>query len=304
MYKFINRKTNNISKEVDAKLASKKESILDLGLASKKDNMREDSKGKIGQRGEYFIKYITGPHGQLGYPKYNLIHFSKVSYSEYCRFGKAAGFLLYETSKNGGASAVYAYGSVDSNQSNIDPSEIYDFPYSVRVIIKKKINPKNGIPLKTIRKIINVSGTIQRRGGILNIAEDAFNEVCNYLDEKKEEESNLYSDRTGVADVAKTDDDLDNFYYSSEVDEFLEDIESFIFAPRTDDLLKREEIQEMVEGFIEKAIINGYLSQKDAIKMDSPEKEEWLKDFYDKIIEKRNDVMHAMGGQDDDLWEI
>lgn len=144
----------------------------------------------------YYIKYVWGPAGQEGYPENNefyfakdIIHFSEGSENQCERFKNCTGFLLYETGHSHsdlkGAMAIYAWGVVNPNQENLNiiPGRAREkcFASGVRVILKKRLDPKNGIPLKKIKELTGVGG-MQRRGGLLPITEDQFEKLREILE--------------------------------------------------------------------------------------------------------------------------
>ena len=145
---------------------------------------------------QYYIKYIWGPGGQQGYPSDidNVIAFAERSEKQCERFRDCAGFLLYETGHGNkdfkGAKAIYAWGIVNPNQENLSISRenIEEaggkrWTSGVRVILKKRVDPKEGIPLNEIKKLTGM-GNVQRRGGILSITEDQFKVLQGMLEIK------------------------------------------------------------------------------------------------------------------------
>lgn len=148
-------------------------------------------KSKSEKSDSYYIKYVYGPAGQNGYPHSDgLIHFSNEKTRK--RFLDCSGFLLYEVGGVGnkpiGAMTIYAYGFIESIQpETYSPALRGDklFPYAVKVKIdsKSRVNPKNGIPLKSISKIIN-SKNMQRKGGMIKITKEQFDELCAELDKR------------------------------------------------------------------------------------------------------------------------
>lgn len=136
---------------------------------------------------QYYIKYIWGPHGQ-SYPDNNIVHFAEDSEKQCERFKNCAGFLLYETygyEKLKGAGAIYAWGVIDSDQKNLNIREGTGaggkrWLCGVRVILKKRTGPKDGIPLTKIRELTGV-GNIQRKGGLLQITENQFKALQKIL---------------------------------------------------------------------------------------------------------------------------
>lgn len=136
---------------------------------------------------DYYIKYIYGPRGRIYPDKENLIHFAEGQEKTCEYFKNCLGFLLYETGgKNSkeGTMKIYAYGFIDSNQpSYIVPikSGGRSFPYAVKVKLHKRVDPQDGIPLSKIRKITGVKG-FQRKGGLLGITKEQFDELRSELD--------------------------------------------------------------------------------------------------------------------------
>ena len=137
---------------------------------------------------QYYIKYIWGPRGQ-SYPDNNIVHFAEGSEKQCERFRNCAGFLLYETygyEKLKGARAIYAWGVIDSDQGNLNIKRDIGaggkrWLYGVRVIFKKRINPKDGISSKEIKKLTDIR-IIQRRGGLLQISENQFKKLREMLE--------------------------------------------------------------------------------------------------------------------------
>ena len=138
----------------------------------------------------YYIKYIWGPRGQQGYPENNdnVVAFAEGSEKQCERFRNCAGFLLYETygyEKLKGAGAIYAWGVIGSDQKHLNIREDIGaggkrWSCGVRVILKKRVDPKDGIPLIKIRELTGM-GNIQRNGGLLKITEDQFNKFRGIL---------------------------------------------------------------------------------------------------------------------------
>jgi len=141
---------------------------------------------------QYYIKYIWGPAGQQGYPNdiNNVITFAEGGEKQCERFRNCAGFLLYETSHSNkdlkGAKAIYARGTVGPNQDNlgIRPGDIKGgkrWTSGVRVILKKRVDPKEGIPLNKIKELTGIR-IIQARGGLLSITEYQFKTLEKMLE--------------------------------------------------------------------------------------------------------------------------
>lgn len=140
---------------------------------------------------QYYIKYIWGPAGQENYPEKsdNVICFAEGSEKQCERFRNCAGFLLYETSHSNkdlkGAKAIYAMGVIDSDQGNLNINRDIEaggkrWLCGVRVILEKRMDPKDGIPLKKIKELTDVR-IIQRRGGLLLISENQFKKLREML---------------------------------------------------------------------------------------------------------------------------
>lgn len=140
---------------------------------------------------DFYIKYIYGPAGQTkNYPNEGVIHFAEGQEKACERFVKCKSFLVYETGskedKIKGVKKIYAYGIPVPNQSCLllkKPTfrQGKQFPYAAKIILKKRVNPKDGIPLDTIRKITGVKN-IQRHGGLLKITEQQFEKLRECLD--------------------------------------------------------------------------------------------------------------------------
>lgn len=141
---------------------------------------------------QYYIKYIWGPAGQQGYPNdtNNVITFAEGSEKQCERFKNCAGFLLYETSHGNkdlkGTKAIYAHGIVGPNQDNLglrpgDKKGGKRWTSGVRVILKKRVDPKEGIPLNKIKELTGIR-IIQARGGLLSITKDQFKTLEKILE--------------------------------------------------------------------------------------------------------------------------
>lgn len=138
---------------------------------------------------EYYIKIVWGP--SKGYPQQKLIHF--VEEKSCSRFSKCKGFLLYEDGKeeNGerGYKSIYAQGVINKKQPDCfySPSPVVrgkKFFYAVKVSIKKRIDPKNGIRLEEVRKIIKRT-IIRQRGGLVKITKEQYKKLCKILNYAK-----------------------------------------------------------------------------------------------------------------------
>ncbi|MBU1876982.1 hypothetical protein KKA72_01375, partial [Patescibacteria group bacterium] len=136
---------------------------------------------------------ISGPAGQQGYPENvnNVIEFAEGAEKQSESFKNCAGFLLYENSASNkdfkGAKTIYARGIIDSNQDNlgIKPKAIEDgkrWTSGVRVILEKRVDPKEGISLNKIKELTGVGNNMQRRGGLLSISEDQFKKLEKMLE--------------------------------------------------------------------------------------------------------------------------
>lgn len=140
---------------------------------------------------QYYIKYITAPHGQMGYPEYNgnLIAFAEGQEKPSCHFRECDEFLLYETgNKDGdrvGAKAIYARGVIAADQSsfiNLPEFGVGEkWPYAVKVVIGEKVDPLNGVPLRRIEEITGKK-LRNKKGGLWKITEAQFNTLCLELD--------------------------------------------------------------------------------------------------------------------------
>lgn len=135
----------------------------------------------------YYIKYVWGPHAQEGYPKEGLIHFAEGQERACQCFRECKGFLLYETgSKEGdktGAKAIYAWGVIASDQPSFIKETLSRgkrFSCGVKVELKERVDPKDGISLNKIREITGVENT-QRKGGLLEITEEQFEKLRDCL---------------------------------------------------------------------------------------------------------------------------
>ena len=145
--------------------------------------------------GNYYIKNIWGPGGQGGYPYKNRMGFADGQEQAAQRFTKCDGFLIRETGgKEGekvGAKAIYAQGTVQMpskiiiNQAEMSKKESGKkiFPYDVKINLSRRINPLNGVPLNTIRKILeSPKEDMQRQGGLIEITKDQFDKLCLELE--------------------------------------------------------------------------------------------------------------------------
>lgn len=139
----------------------------------------------------YYIKYITGPGGQQGYPENrgNLIAF-KIGEEKACdRFKKCDGFLIYETghSTRGkiGAKAIYARGVIAEDQTSFLHLPGFgvgeEWPYVTKVVLEKRVNPIDGVPLKRIEEIIEKRLAV-KHGGIWKITDDQFDKLSSELE--------------------------------------------------------------------------------------------------------------------------
>jgi len=111
---------------------------------------------------DYYIKFITGPGGRMGYPENNgnLVAFAPRQEKPCNRFKECNEFLLYETGhkdKNGiGAKAIYARGVIDADQSSF-----IHLPGFGEEIVGKKLR--------------------RQRGGLLRITKEQFNALSSEL---------------------------------------------------------------------------------------------------------------------------
>lgn len=98
---------------------------------------------------DYYIKYITAPHGQMGYPEYNgyLVAFAPGQEKPCNRFKKCDGFLLYEIGNKAGdkvgAKAIYARGVVAADQTSFIHLPEFGvgekWPYVVKVVLEREL---------------------------------------------------------------------------------------------------------------------------------------------------------------------
>lgn len=140
---------------------------------------------------DYYIKYIYGPRGQKYPNEKNLIHFAEGQEKSCEHFKNCLGFLLYETgskeNNKTGAKSIYAYGLISSKQQEYYASTQARgrrFSCAVKINLQKRVDPQDGISLGTIRKITKVK-TLQRKGGLLSITEEQFDELCSELDKTR-----------------------------------------------------------------------------------------------------------------------
>ncbi len=139
---------------------------------------------------DYYIKYITGPGGQMGYPENNgyLVAFAPRQEKPCNRFKECDGFLLYETGhKTGdraGAKAIYARGVVAVDQSsfiNLPEFGVGEkWPYVVKVNIQKRVDPAKGVPQKRIEEIVGKK-LRDKPGGIWKITKEEFDALSSEL---------------------------------------------------------------------------------------------------------------------------
>lgn len=138
----------------------------------------------------YYIKYITGPHGQTDYPENNgnLVAFAVGQEKPSIRFKKCDGFFLYETGHKAGektgAKAIYAQGIISDDQSSFLHLPEFGvgekWPYAVKVILQTRTDPLNGVSLEKVREITGAR-TLQRKGGLLKITEEQFDVLSSEL---------------------------------------------------------------------------------------------------------------------------
>lgn len=139
---------------------------------------------------DYYIKFITGPGGQMGYPenKGNLVAFAPGQEKPCNWFKECDEFLLYETghrNKDGvGAKAIYARGVVDEDQYSFIHLSGFGvgegWPYAVKVNIQKMVNPAEGVSQKRIEEIIGKKLT-NKPGGIWGITKEQFDTLSSEL---------------------------------------------------------------------------------------------------------------------------
>lgn len=139
---------------------------------------------------DYYIKFITGPGGRMGYPENNgnLVAFAPRQEKPCNRFKECNEFLLYETGhkdKNGiGAKAIYARGVIDADQSSFIHLPGFgvgeEWPYVVKVNIQKSVDPAEGVPQKRIEEIVGKK-LRRQRGGLLRITKEQFNALSSEL---------------------------------------------------------------------------------------------------------------------------
>lgn len=143
---------------------------------------------------DYYIKYITGPCGQMGHPEDNgnLVEFAAGQEGSCNRFKECDRFFIYETghkTKNKvGAKAIYAQGIIADDQSSflrLYPGTGFSVggrhPYAAKVVLQKRVDPLNGVSLKKIREITGV-GMMQRKGGLLKITKEQFDALSLELE--------------------------------------------------------------------------------------------------------------------------
>ena len=143
---------------------------------------------------DYYIKHIWGPGGQEGYPHRNKAGEERIDFAEgqekaAQRFSECKGFLLYETGKKGdnnkvGAMKIYAQGTVVSPKVQsvaiTHGDEVKRFSYTVKTKLNRRIDPRDGVPLKTMKKILGID-SIQRPGGLLAITKEQFDALVTKL---------------------------------------------------------------------------------------------------------------------------
>ena len=130
----------------------------------------------------YFIKTIWGPGGQYGFPENGEMNFANKRMKKRCeKFAGQNKFLVYETGhkdkRNVGAKSVYAQGIVLSNKCEM----LKNREIGVYIKITKRVNPKNGIKLGIVRKIINRQN-MQAPGGLIEITKEQFNKLSAELE--------------------------------------------------------------------------------------------------------------------------
>lgn len=149
----------------------------------------------------YYIKNIWGPHGQSEEFLQETIdlHFAEGQEQAAERFSECDGFFLYETDgkKNGkiGAKTIFAKGTVqlppevitsqDGQKHGTERGEAKKFPYYVKINLSARINPLDGIPLNTIREILeSPKETMQRPGGLIKITKEQFGQLSLKLQKR------------------------------------------------------------------------------------------------------------------------
>lgn len=148
----------------------------------------------------YYIKNIWGPAGQEGYPyNTNRTEFAEKQKRAAERFSTCDGFFLYETGgkkdDKDGAKTIFAEGTVqlpsevitnqDGQKHGIERGEAKEFPYYVKINLSVRINPLDGIPLNTIREILeSPKETMQRPGGLIKITKEQFDQLSLKLQKR------------------------------------------------------------------------------------------------------------------------
>ncbi len=139
----------------------------------------------------YYIKYITGPVGQKGYPENNgnLVAFAKGQKKPCDRFKECDGFFLYETghkekeTKKTGMKAIYARGVIATDQSSFLHLPGFGvgerWPYVVKVILER--GNSLGVSIREIEEIMGKRLT-NKRGGLWKISSEQFKKINAELD--------------------------------------------------------------------------------------------------------------------------
>ena len=140
---------------------------------------------------DHYIKYITAPHGQTGYPENNgnLVAFALGQEKPCNRFKECAGFFLYETGNEAedklGAKAIYARGVIAADQTSFLHLPGFGvgetWPYAVKVVLEKRVDPPHGVSIYKIEEIIGKRLT-NKRGGIWKITKEQFDALSSELD--------------------------------------------------------------------------------------------------------------------------
>lgn len=145
----------------------------------------------------YYIKCIWAPGGQEGLDDEKRTEFAEGQERVAQRFSECDGFFLYETGHKNkgkiGAKAIFAKGTVQTPSEVITiqnerkysaGGEEKKFPYHVKINLseKEKTNSLNGVPLDTIRIILEKpKENMQRSGGLIKITKDQFDKLYSEL---------------------------------------------------------------------------------------------------------------------------
>jgi hypothetical protein len=156
---------------------------------------------KIRNMNNYYIKNVWGPHGQSEEFLQETIDLRFAEGQERAaeRFSECEGFFFYETDgkKNGkiGAKTIFAQGTVqlppqvfykrDGIKHGENRGEAKEFPYYVKINLSMRMNPLDGIPLNTIREMLeSPKETMQRPGGLIKITKKQFNQLSLELQKR------------------------------------------------------------------------------------------------------------------------